>query len=792
MSCDRRRPYCSQCIELGKTCSGYKTTLTWGVGVASRGKLRGLTLPISKGKSTGAADKEKIKPSGTTEARNSSNGHVVEEEVAITPTLLPDSSLQTSPTSLPTTYDFVQVDPNAPQRSLTPPPPPPAPKPSKPIHFPTAKDPNQPREQRRANKLRARRNSLQPLSVSSELPIDPFGHLITAESMGSYADMPFEHAFEYSTISPTAYQGYDAPATPKPHPEHMNWRSVSHAGDLRHTGIVVPWPPEPLSSSLGSESSSRDFVECDGVEEKPTSPDVLREGPAMSGNDCEDPLTSAMYTENPRRYVTSGGQGYAPPGALHHLGQLTPTMPNIYVGSTQTSRELINYYDKVISPVIVAFDGPTNPYRQHILRLATESTPLQHAIAALAASNLRMRRDYDTVTTQRRQLLFAQTSTETSHDASVRKSSLAHNALRRSLDDFRQETGPGRPSRQEMFHKNEAIRSLNAKLCSPTVCSDDGVLATLLVLCLYHICDTGIAKFRTQFAGVKKLLTLRERAGAHATHRETRWLITMFCWFDAMTATVNDREGQIDPGDGDGGVLDLEPDEWALENLAGCDGRLFRTISKLGRLNLLSQGKPVAPRAVQPRPMPSRQRGHDYYSMQPPPQPSEPAVRDDNQPTSACGTISLPDARALFHAEWTAIRQELLDWRFTPALIPLSMLTSPASFHAARVPAAPFGSGPGAVPPQSAPSDTTDLQHISESFRYAALLYTERLAHPRAPAAAPPAIRGAACRPATSSSRPRCRPTPSWRAPPPPRSARCRPASRTAPSRSCRGACRSR
>lgn len=48
VKCDRRRPYCSQCLEIGNECSGYKTQLTWGVGVASRGKLRGLSLPIAK------------------------------------------------------------------------------------------------------------------------------------------------------------------------------------------------------------------------------------------------------------------------------------------------------------------------------------------------------------------------------------------------------------------------------------------------------------------------------------------------------------------------------------------------------------------------------------------------------------------------------------------------------------------------------------------------------------------------------------------------------------------------
>lgn len=48
VKCDRRRPYCAPCLEIGSECSGYKTQLTWGVGVASRGKLRGLSLPIAK------------------------------------------------------------------------------------------------------------------------------------------------------------------------------------------------------------------------------------------------------------------------------------------------------------------------------------------------------------------------------------------------------------------------------------------------------------------------------------------------------------------------------------------------------------------------------------------------------------------------------------------------------------------------------------------------------------------------------------------------------------------------
>jgi hypothetical protein len=49
IKCDRRRPYCSQCLAIGNGCSGYRTKLTWGLGVASRGKHRGLSLPLTNG-----------------------------------------------------------------------------------------------------------------------------------------------------------------------------------------------------------------------------------------------------------------------------------------------------------------------------------------------------------------------------------------------------------------------------------------------------------------------------------------------------------------------------------------------------------------------------------------------------------------------------------------------------------------------------------------------------------------------------------------------------------------------
>lgn len=39
--CDRRRPYCSECLEVGRECSGYRTQLSWPIGVGSQGERGG-------------------------------------------------------------------------------------------------------------------------------------------------------------------------------------------------------------------------------------------------------------------------------------------------------------------------------------------------------------------------------------------------------------------------------------------------------------------------------------------------------------------------------------------------------------------------------------------------------------------------------------------------------------------------------------------------------------------------------------------------------------------------------
>lgn len=106
IKCDRRRPYCSQCLEIGKECSGYKTQLTWGVGVASRGKLRGLSLPIAR-----SAPVPKSPPTSRQRAASTIARPIActEEDVKIKMESFNNASIPASPF---TTYDFVNMAPN--------------------------------------------------------------------------------------------------------------------------------------------------------------------------------------------------------------------------------------------------------------------------------------------------------------------------------------------------------------------------------------------------------------------------------------------------------------------------------------------------------------------------------------------------------------------------------------------------------------------------------------------------------------------------------------------------------
>jgi hypothetical protein len=417
-----------------------------------------------------------------------------------------------------------------------------------------------------------------------------------------------------------------------------------------------------------------------------------------------EPMTTQQQTEDDIEEVVYGSIGplaghqaapsdqgspvYNSLSAEYRLS-VSPFTGMTSIGKTPRMRYLINYYAEVISPVIVAFDSPSNPYRTHILQLAAGSETLQHAISALSASNLRQRRETGALSTGK--------------TGPARRSSMAHQSLTEAarLSAETQLTVQDQ-AREETFHKGFSIQSLNAQLADPLVRKDDSILATLLVLCLFHICDSGVAKFKTQFAGVKKLLSLRGDDTSNESRR-TKWFTRMFTWFDAMTATVNDREGQL--GEAHLDMSALSDEEWALENLAGCDGQLFKTIAKLGRLNILSQGQAVeskSPTVAGPFPVVQPYSNFDGNGW------SQVLDDDDIWASKSLGLAS--DTETQFWNEWREIRNTLQRWSLDTSLFDSS--SSEASLLS--------------------PDQRLDLANISESFRYSALLYTERLASPGA------------------------------------------------------------
>ena len=709
--CDRRRPYCSQCLEIGKDCSGYKTALTWGVGVASRGKLRGLALPIADSRKAEkgtemSAEGSKKRPYSELSKLGPTRGTL--QSPANTDSFCTTSAPTISTQAATTTYDFVNTKHDS---SLTSPMlPPPN------LQWRTHARNGGEAPSRPSKRLRS--HSLEPLQVAPGHTFRQFGSIpMTANALDGYRTHAFGMSMQCSPVTPN-FSNYDAISQTYPGYSSVPYKDVpppsveSPRGSICFPPPDLCWSSDSMSSSLGSDQDSHGYQDDQCFYADPvvanTLDDLLSSQPNLAGQETN--ITTSHDTKDAEAPPYLAGLQQMPSLVPDDVGAhsslaITRAFPSLSIGRTPGLQFLIDYYDKVISPVIVAFDGPTNPYRTHILRLAVESETLQHAIAALSASNLRMRRNSSSASpthTKRRSL------TDCSHDNSVRKSSIAHSLMDYGMERLPQ-TSTSEPSMEELFHKTASIRALNAQLADPLRRKDDSILATLLILCLYHICDTGVAKFKTQFAGVKKILALRGGVTG-GNSKATNWLTVMFTWFDAMTATVNDREDQLADID----TLSNAPDDWALENLAGCDGRLFKTIAKLGRLNMLSQGKPVREETRTPStktPKPQRRpssptKSQDYYSLQY-------SRLDGNgwSPVLPEDDVPVPDpsdARAQFWREWTEIRKALQEWQLS------SIKTCPKSQE-----------------------DYLDLNNISESFRYSALLYTERLAYPHLPSTHP-------------------------------------------------------
>ncbi|PYH43819.1 Zn(II)2Cys6 transcription factor [Aspergillus saccharolyticus JOP 1030-1] len=565
IQCDRRRPYCSPCLENGRDCAGYKTTLTWGVGVASRGKLRGLSLPVTGAQPAAAASQ---------------------------------SRATTTPKS---------------------------PHPTQSIESVISKCSS------------ARQKSKSPAKLSG-----------------------------------TCHTPSDQRARPE----------LDEAADHLRT-VSNPVPSEIQTNGSFSASESTPVSSCH------------RAAPA-SEESVED--------------MEESDQNRTPEIPRYHAPSLSQQLLARSIGRTPRLRFLISYYAEVIAPMIVAFDGPTNPFRTYVLRLAQESASLQEAIATLSLCNMRQRRERGTRSTER--------------TLPARMSSLAHQALTdASLSGLSGTDVITALAQEEHFHRSVAVKALNGELADPRQRLSDSVLATLLVLCLFHGCDTGVAQFKTQFAGVTKLLAIRLCNGSTHVTEELKWFIRMFTWLDTMTATTNDRDVQLR-----GACLDItaiSDGDWGLETLAGCDASLFKLIAQLGRLNLLSRDQDTQTPAVSDVHAPSTTVPPQlaYYSTGAPGMLSESGMLPIFAPPQP-GESSAAPFSPTFWLEWHCLRQKLESWRFD-----LGRRQSGSSYNGTYI------SPPSSPLSQSgiAPQHLEEVIHISESFRHAAILYSERLAHPDLP-----------------------------------------------------------
>ncbi|KAI2623403.1 fungal-specific transcription factor domain-containing protein [Xylaria nigripes] len=689
IKCDRRRPYCSQCLEKGSDCSGYKTQLTWGVGVASRGKLRGLSLPIAKAPPVAPVMKKSATRARANSAITLSHWHSTEDTMRRHQRDSVDVSIHHGASVPSTTYEtypdyrrFSHVEPpvtvsHTAWGGLS----------AYAGHIGAHEHSN---FHKVNSSLSHYAVMTEPVSSADSLSetdytLSPIGHSFPRE------EVPFMHS------PPLMYDNYSTQSSPVP-PSPASAIMIEHQAPTSCPSLV--YSPSDHSSSL---SSHHDSYEPHMV------PRLVSDSDTMSVPEMESYSVSPRSTVPPF-WVPSNTRG--DDVHSHHGMKSNSSLPHLSYGShsLQVSPDLIknmsffiDYYENVMCSSLVLIDGPNNPYRDHILRLASSSRSLQHAICALSACNLRMKR-------------------RLSLGHYTRNSPLA--ATENGSPDYFSNAYPDdRSLSEEHEHRNLAIHLLNSQLNDISKACHDSVLATILLLCHYRMVESGVAKFQTQFAGVKKILSIRNSVDLQPS-RQSAWMEGVFTYFDSISASINERESQLTNSFFERSTesLLLPP---GAENLVGCDRMLFQTIHKLGRLNLLSQNRPVrsaidspsdpceAPvfsPVCSPTTRSLEQKSEDFFS---PAQSYDGngfvTKYDSDILSSGFGLPIYGESRSIFWQEWKEARMALQTWEFDVQRIATSLPNPPS------------------------PTQLRDLNYLSEAFRYAALLYIERLASPNAP-----------------------------------------------------------
>ncbi|KAF2157421.1 hypothetical protein K461DRAFT_273597 [Myriangium duriaei CBS 260.36] len=717
--CDRKRPYCTQCLEAGKECSGYRTTLTWGVGVASRGKLRGLSCPVAVKGSPAQVEVKSEHPPPVHRRKTSTSSNISNASGSdISGQSAPTSSAFTFSTSLPPVHESQPIKIEHPRQHINAPPA---------LRLDIPRVPSGWPGTRYGSSDMMRSEHMHRASISSTTSAR-----IGMPMMSPYIASPsHDSPFPGSAQSVAAFSdgGYMTPHDFPPTPFGFHERMPSYPYSASET-IPQSLDSTVLTSDVAASytrgsppfNTGSPHFNSGSPQFNNGSPQSIQHGSVAGFSDLpshvEQQEQRSIHTEvlTPQdlqsallpshddvfqQFEMTMDEMMGVPDQSEDTIQQTdlsltltrPIFATQFFHLSHRMQSLLDFYDKHICSVLVAFDGNANPYRAHILNLAAHNEGLQNAIAALATNNIRMRSQKQLQSTG-----FVRELEENGADA-LSESRLALSA----------------PTPEESCYKALSIEQLNMQLAHPSSAEDDAVLATLLVLCLFHVCDSGFSKFKTQLAGVQKLLSLR---GSTAQSGFIGWVQMFFTWFDVMSSTVNDREVEIHNSSLD--MLDFSTDLGALEEFSGCDGRLFKLIARLGRLNLLAQQRPVRSkdgsmssyqnewRRTANRMKPRALNPDDFYHLD---GNGWSTPLDDYNDDLFNPASIYPDHRTEFWVEWHDIRSRLQSWSMDYSAIP-----------------GPSGGSEGGLGPEQ-----RDLVHINESFRSSALLYTERLANPDLP-----------------------------------------------------------
>jgi hypothetical protein len=262
VKCDRRRPYCSQCLEVGNECSGYKTQLTWGVGVASRGKLRGLSLPVAK---SAPAHRSPTAPRPRVISRrsNSVQDAKVKDDEDVEVKLEISTPMSAHPF---TNYDFINMAPSPTSMMSVPP--------SQHWQLPLSQDfsqldgLNHADGQSNSTFLRQSLHRLHSPSLSQSSTMG----MSSADSMSAYSGS------DYASPTELSYSQEDLSYLGSPLPMYSRFPCQTPLVDSPTTMMHPRGPtsyPEPyyaqsdLSSSISSHQNSYDHME---VPQLPSSP----------------------------------------------------------------------------------------------------------------------------------------------------------------------------------------------------------------------------------------------------------------------------------------------------------------------------------------------------------------------------------------------------------------------------------------------------------------------------------------------------------------------------------------